>query len=52
MRWRGPAATVNDRSILSSERIVHKDYDGRCSIETKFLAVSLKGLGGKPPVVK
>jgi hypothetical protein len=24
-RWRGPAATVNDRPILSSERMLHVD---------------------------
>jgi hypothetical protein len=47
MRWRGPAAIVNDRPILSSERILYKDYDRRCSIEKKILAVSLKELGAK-----
>jgi hypothetical protein len=58
MRWRGPAAFVNDRPIVASERILYKGYDRRCSIEKKILAVSLKGLGaneligGKPPVVK
>jgi hypothetical protein len=45
--WRGPAATVNDRPILSSDRMLHKDYDRKCSIEEKKLAVSLKGLGAK-----
>jgi hypothetical protein len=33
MRWRGPAAIVNDRPILSSERMLYKDYDRRCSFE-------------------
>jgi hypothetical protein len=48
MRWRGPAAIVNDRSILSSERMLYKDYDRRCPIEKKkILTVSLKGLGAK-----
>jgi hypothetical protein len=47
MRWQGPAAIVNDRPILSSERKLYKDYARRCSIEKKILAVSLKGLGGK-----
>jgi hypothetical protein len=47
MRWRGPAANVNDRPILSSERMFYKDYDRRCSIEKNILAVSLKGLGAK-----
>jgi hypothetical protein len=35
MRWRKPAAIVNDRPILSSERMLCKDYDRRCSIEKK-----------------
>jgi hypothetical protein len=35
MRWRGPAAIVNDKPILSSESMLHKDYDRRCSIEKK-----------------
>jgi hypothetical protein len=48
MRWRGPAVIVNDKPILSSERMLYKDYDRRCSFERKkILAVSLKGLGAK-----
>jgi hypothetical protein len=47
MRWRRPAAIVSYRLILSSERMLYKDYDYRCSIEKKILAVSLKGLGAK-----
>jgi hypothetical protein len=48
MRWRGPAAIVNDRPILSSERMLYKEYDRRCSLEKKtILAVILKGLGAK-----
>jgi hypothetical protein len=47
MCWQGPAATINDRPILSSERMIYKDYDGRCSIEINNLAVSLKGFGVK-----
>jgi hypothetical protein len=48
MRWRGPAAIVNDRPILSLERILYKDYDRKCSVEKKkILAVSLKELGAK-----
>jgi hypothetical protein len=47
MRRRGPAAIVNDRPILSSERMLYEDYDRRCSIEKTILAVSLKGLGAK-----
>jgi hypothetical protein len=33
LRWWGPAATVNDRTILSSERMLRKDYNGKCSVE-------------------
>jgi hypothetical protein len=33
MRWRGLAAIVNDRPILSSGRMLYMDYDRRCSIE-------------------
>jgi hypothetical protein len=36
MHWRGPEAIVNDRPILSSERMLFKDYDRNCSIEKKF----------------
>jgi hypothetical protein len=35
LRWRKPAAIVNDRPIHSSERMSHKDYDIKCSIENK-----------------
>jgi hypothetical protein len=45
-RARGPAAIVNDRPILSSERMLHKDYNCKCSVE-KILVVGLKGLGAK-----
>jgi hypothetical protein len=47
MRWRGPAAIVNDRPILARERMLYKNYDSRRSIEEKNLAVGLKGLGTK-----
>jgi hypothetical protein len=47
MRWRGPAAIVNDRPNLSLERMLYKDYDRRCSFENKNLALSLKGPGTK-----
>jgi hypothetical protein len=39
------AAIVNDRLILSSERMLHKDCNRKCSVEKiKLLVVSLKGL--------
>jgi hypothetical protein len=46
MRWRGPAAIVNYRPILSSERMLHKLYERKYSVE-KMLVVSLKGLVAK-----
>jgi hypothetical protein len=30
--WPGPAAIVNDRPVLSSERVLHKVYNSRCSV--------------------
>jgi hypothetical protein len=52
---------VRDKPILSSERVLHKDYDCKGSVAKKKqrLVVSLKRLGaidellgGEPPVVK
>jgi hypothetical protein len=45
--WRGPAAIVNDRLILSSERMLHRDYNHKCSVDKKILVMGLKGLGAK-----
>jgi hypothetical protein len=49
---------LNDRPILSSERMLYKDYDHRCSIE-KISNRKSQGachqdelIGGKPSVVK
>jgi hypothetical protein len=47
MRWRGPAAIVNDRPILSPERMLLEDCDRKCSIEKEILALSLEELGAK-----
>jgi hypothetical protein len=59
MRWRGPAVIVNDSPILSSERLLYKDHDRRCSIEKKISDRESQGarrqdemIGGIPPVVK
>jgi hypothetical protein len=41
------AAFVNDRSILSSERTLHKDYDCKSLVEEKQPVVGLKRLGTK-----
>jgi hypothetical protein len=30
-----PATIVNDRPILSSGRMLHKDYDCKCGVEKK-----------------
>jgi hypothetical protein len=46
MSWQRAATIVNDKPILSSERMLHKDYDRRGSIKKKN-SVSLKGLGVK-----
>jgi hypothetical protein len=57
LRCRGPAAIVNDRPILSSERMLRKDYNRTYSVEKKL--VVFQGacrqdelIGGKPPVAK
>jgi hypothetical protein len=42
----GPSAIVNDTPILSSEKMLHKDYCRKSSVEKK-LVVSLKGLDAK-----
>jgi hypothetical protein len=48
LRWRGPAAIVNYRPMLSSEKLLHKDYNRKCSVgKIKLLVVSLKGLVAK-----
>jgi hypothetical protein len=47
MRWRGPAAIVNDGPILSWERLLYKDWPQMFIWEKEILAVSLKGLGAK-----
>jgi hypothetical protein len=53
-----PAAIVNDRPILSLERMLHSDYNRKCSVE-KYAGRESQGvcrqdelIGGRPPVVK
>jgi hypothetical protein len=41
------AAIVNDRPNLSSERMLHKDYDRKCSVGKKNPVVGLRGLVAK-----
>jgi hypothetical protein len=38
---------ITDKPILSSGRILHKDYDRKGSVEKESLVVNLKGLGAK-----
>jgi hypothetical protein len=55
-----PAAIVNDRLILSSENLLHKDHDSKGSVKKNEIAGSESQgawsqgelIGGKPPVVK
>jgi hypothetical protein len=58
-RWRGPAAIVNGRSILSPEEILYKDYESKRSFQKKIAGREFQGacrqdelIGGKPPVAK
>jgi hypothetical protein len=53
-----PAAIVNDRTFLSSERMLHKDYNPSVQLENKNSGRGSQGpccqdelIGGKPPVV-
>jgi hypothetical protein len=52
-----PAAIVNDRPILSSERNLHKEYNGKCSVGEKNTGREPQDtwrqdemIGSKPPV--
>jgi hypothetical protein len=42
--WRRPAVIVKDRTILSSERMLHKDYDRKCSVEKENWSSVSRGL--------
>jgi hypothetical protein len=41
-----PSLFITDKPI-SSQRMLHKDYDRKGSVEKKSLVVSLKGLDAK-----
>jgi hypothetical protein len=43
LRWRVPAAIVNDNPILSSDRMLNRDYNRKCSFG-KTLILNLIGL--------
>jgi hypothetical protein len=54
-----PNIFMRDKPILLSERMLHKDYDRKGSVEKKISARESQGAclqdelaGGKPPVVK
>jgi hypothetical protein len=38
---------IRENPIISSERMLHKDYDFKDSVEKKIVVLSLKGLGAK-----
>jgi hypothetical protein len=58
LRWRVATAIVNDRFILSSERMLHKDCNRKCSVkknagrESQEAWLQKELPGGKPSVVK
>jgi hypothetical protein len=53
-----PAAIVNDITIHSSERMLHTDYENKCSVKiddgrgSQGACCQDELIGGKPPVVK
>jgi hypothetical protein len=42
-----PSIFITENRIFSLERVLHKDYDHKGSVENKSLVVSLKGLEAK-----
>jgi hypothetical protein len=42
-----PSIFIRDKPTFSSERMLHKDYYHKGSVEKKSLVVSIKGLDGK-----
>jgi hypothetical protein len=45
--WKGPSIFVREKSIISSKRMLYKDYDCKGLVKEKSLVVGLKGLGAK-----
>jgi hypothetical protein len=43
LRWRGPAATANDRPILWSKRMLHKDWTASVQLENKITGPKSQG---------
>jgi hypothetical protein len=56
--YKRPSIFIREKLIFSSERMLHKDYDSKGSVEKKFSRDPQgawrqdEGIGGKPPVVK
>jgi hypothetical protein len=50
LSWRGTAATVNDTNILSSERVLHKDYNRKFSVWKKKCSWVSRGLSPRRTV--
>jgi hypothetical protein len=51
--WQSPSVFIGDKPILTSEMMLHKDYDSKGSAKKKTFLVSQDELiGGKSPVVK
>jgi hypothetical protein len=42
-----PSISIRDKPIFSSDRMLHKDYYRKSSVEKKSLVVGLKGPGAK-----
>jgi hypothetical protein len=42
-----PSIFIRDEPIFSSERMLHKDYYSKSSVEKKISVVGLKGLDAK-----
>jgi hypothetical protein len=42
-----PSIFIRDKPIFSSEKMLHKDYYRKSSVEKKTLIVGLKGLDAK-----
>jgi hypothetical protein len=42
-----PSTSIRDNPILSSERMLHKDYYRRSSVKKKSLVMGLKGPDAK-----
>jgi hypothetical protein len=45
--WQRGSLFIGDKSVLSSERMLHKDYDSKGSVAKKSMVVNLKGLNTK-----